>query len=192
MSLTSIDFFSIGIAYAGSQREDIRELLLPAISDTSVSLEIAAISALALGFVFVGTCDGDVTMAVLQTMMEREESELSDKWGRFLALGLALLYLGMLLRRSYLLFNDSRLTLLMNSIRPTRSFRRDDRNFESGRSTSRKGFSRSRRHVLLRWNRKRTQDSICPSPVYRSHRCGEGERSSPSDRSDWNRLDCDG
>ncbi|GAA5839665.1 hypothetical protein JCM5353_003335 [Sporobolomyces roseus] len=84
----------IGIAYAGSQRDDIRELLLPAISDTSVSLEIAAISALALGFVFVGTCDGDVTMAVLQTMMEREESELNDKWGRFLALGLALLYLG--------------------------------------------------------------------------------------------------
>jgi len=35
-------------------------------------------------------------MAVLQTMMEREESELNDKWGRFLALGLALLYLGTL------------------------------------------------------------------------------------------------
>ncbi|GAA5942710.1 proteasome regulatory particle base subunit RPN1 [Sporobolomyces koalae] len=84
----------IGIAYAGSQREDIRELLLPAISDTAVSLEIAAISALALGFVFVGTCDGDVTMAVLQTMMEREEAELKEKWGRFMALGLALLYLG--------------------------------------------------------------------------------------------------
>ncbi|GAA5945230.1 hypothetical protein JCM1841_004979, partial [Sporobolomyces salmonicolor] len=83
----------IGIAYAGSQREDIRELLLPAISDTTVSMEIAAISALALGFVFVGSCDGDVTMAVLQTMMERDEAELKDKWGRFLALGLALLYL---------------------------------------------------------------------------------------------------
>ncbi|KAI5477625.1 26S proteasome regulatory subunit [Pseudohyphozyma bogoriensis] len=84
----------IGIAYAGTQREDIREILLPAISDTSVSLEIAAISSLALGFIFVGSCDGDVTMAVLQTMMEREEKELKEKWGRFLSLGLALLYLG--------------------------------------------------------------------------------------------------
>jgi 26S proteasome regulatory subunit N1 len=85
---------SIGIAYAGTHREDIRELLLPAIADTSVSLEIASISALALGFVFVGSSDGEVTEAVLQTMMEREEKELSEKWGRFLALGLALLYLG--------------------------------------------------------------------------------------------------
>ncbi|GAA5878862.1 hypothetical protein JCM8547_001492 [Rhodosporidiobolus lusitaniae] len=84
----------IGIAYAGTQREDIRELLLPAIADTSVSLEIAAVTALALGFVFVGSCDGDVTSSVLQTMMEREEAELKEKWGRFLALGLALLYLG--------------------------------------------------------------------------------------------------
>ncbi|GAA6024580.1 hypothetical protein JCM10207_008663 [Rhodosporidiobolus poonsookiae] len=84
----------IGIAYAGTQREDIRELLLPTIADTSVSLEIASMAALALGFVFVGSCDGDVTEAVLQTMMEREEKELGEKWGRFLALGLALLYLG--------------------------------------------------------------------------------------------------
>lgn len=51
-------------------------------------------SALALGFIFVGSCDGDVTSAILQTMLEREEAELKEKWGRFLSLGLALLYLG--------------------------------------------------------------------------------------------------
>lgn len=84
----------IGIAYAGTQREDIRELLIAAISDTAVSMEIASMSALALGFIFVGSCDGEVTMAILQTMMEREEVELKEKWGRFLSLGLALLYLG--------------------------------------------------------------------------------------------------
>ncbi len=84
----------LGIAYAGTQREDIRELLLPAIADTTVSLEIASMTALALGFIFVGSCDGEVTMAVLQTMMEREEDELKGKWGKFLSLGLALLYLG--------------------------------------------------------------------------------------------------
>lgn len=70
------------------------ELLLPAIGDGTVTMEIAAISALALGFIFVGSSNGDVAMAILQTMMEREEAELKEKWGRFLGLGLALLYLG--------------------------------------------------------------------------------------------------
>ncbi|KDE04534.1 26S proteasome regulatory subunit N1 [Microbotryum lychnidis-dioicae p1A1 Lamole] len=83
----------IGIAYAGTQREDIRELLLPAIADSAVTMEIAAMTSLALGFIFVGSCDGEVTMAILQTMMEREEAELKSKWGRFLGLGLAVLYL---------------------------------------------------------------------------------------------------
>ncbi|ORY54156.1 armadillo-type protein [Leucosporidium creatinivorum] len=84
----------IGIAYAGTHREDIREILLPAIGDTSVSMEVASMTALALGFIFVGSCDGEVTMTILQTMMEREEAELNSKWGRFLSLGLALLFLG--------------------------------------------------------------------------------------------------
>ncbi|KAK4046358.1 proteasome regulatory particle base subunit [Microbotryomycetes sp. JL201] len=84
----------IGIAYAGTHREDIRELLLPAVGDSSVSMEIASMTALALGFIFVGSCDGDVTMTILQTMMEREEADLKSKWGRFMGLGLALLYLG--------------------------------------------------------------------------------------------------
>lgn len=57
-------------------------------------MEIVAISALALGFIFVGSGNGDVAMAILQTMMERDETELKEKWGRFLGLGLALLYLG--------------------------------------------------------------------------------------------------
>lgn len=86
--------YRIGIAYAGTHREDIRELLLPAIGDTAVSMEVAAMTALALGFIFVGSCDGEVAMTILQTMMEREEAELKSKYGRFLSLGLALLFLG--------------------------------------------------------------------------------------------------
>lgn len=84
----------IGIAYAGSQREDIRDLLLPTLQDSAVSMEVASMAALALGFVFVGSCDEDVTMGVVSTMMERDEAQLKEKWGRFLALGVALLYLG--------------------------------------------------------------------------------------------------
>lgn len=51
-------------------------------------------ASLALGFIFVGSADGDVTGTILQAMMEREEKELDEKWARFMGLGLALLYLG--------------------------------------------------------------------------------------------------
>lgn len=96
MPSTGSSSYSIGIAYAGSQREDIRDLLLPTLQDSAVSMEVASMAALALGFVFVGSCDEDVTMGVVSTMMERDEAQLKEKWGRFLALGVALLYLGML------------------------------------------------------------------------------------------------
>jgi 26S proteasome regulatory subunit N1 len=42
----------------------------------------------------VSKCNGDVTSTILQTMMERSEAELKDTFARYLALGLALTYLG--------------------------------------------------------------------------------------------------
>jgi hypothetical protein len=57
-------------------------------------MEIASLSALALGFIGVGSCNYEVTSTILQTLMEREDSQLSDKWARFMALGLALIFLG--------------------------------------------------------------------------------------------------
>ena len=84
----------IGIAYAGAGRLDILEKLLPVASDTGISMEISSMAALALGFIFVGTANGDVTGGILQAMMEREEKELDEKWTRFMGLGLALLYFG--------------------------------------------------------------------------------------------------
>ncbi|KAI9314316.1 armadillo-type protein [Dichotomocladium elegans] len=86
--------FGLGLAYAGSAREEISEMLLPIVSDTTLSMELSALAALALGMVFVGTCDGDVSSTIIQTMLERDPEYLKDTWGRFMALGLALLYLG--------------------------------------------------------------------------------------------------
>jgi 26S proteasome regulatory subunit N1 len=57
-------------------------------------MELSSLAALALGLVFVGSCDGDITSTILQTMMEREDIYLKDTWSRFMALGLGLLYLG--------------------------------------------------------------------------------------------------
>lgn len=84
----------IGIAHAGTHREDIMNLLVPHIEDTSVAMQVSAIAALALGFVYVGSGDGDISRTILQTMMEREVDQLNNKWSRYLGLGLALLYLG--------------------------------------------------------------------------------------------------
>ncbi|RAL65640.1 hypothetical protein DID88_005311 [Monilinia fructigena] len=59
----------LGLAYAGSNREELLELLLPIVTDTSVEMQISAMAALSLGMIF-------------------------DKWTRFMALGLGLLFFG--------------------------------------------------------------------------------------------------
>ncbi|KAG1614959.1 hypothetical protein G6F46_006561 [Rhizopus delemar] len=86
--------FGLGLAYAGSSRAQIADLLLPIVSDTSLSMELSSMAALSLGIAFVGSCDGDITSTILQTMMEREDQYLKESWSRFMALGLGLLYLG--------------------------------------------------------------------------------------------------
>jgi 26S proteasome regulatory subunit N1 len=59
-------------------------------------MEIISLTALSLGFIFVGSCNGDIAGVILEKMMEKEEAQLNEKWARFLALGLALLYVGKL------------------------------------------------------------------------------------------------
>lgn len=73
---------------------DLYERLSPIVFDTGLSMEIASMAALALGFIFVGSANGDVAGTFLQALMERSETELSEKWARFMGLALALLYLG--------------------------------------------------------------------------------------------------
>ncbi|CAL1709128.1 unnamed protein product [Somion occarium] len=79
----------------GSHREDLLQLLLPHVADDAVSMEVASLSALALGFVFVGSGNGEIVSTILQTLMEREDSQLGEKWARYMALGLALVNLGL-------------------------------------------------------------------------------------------------
>lgn len=114
--------FSLGVAYAGSDREDVISVLLPVLADpkssmevrsmcrkqvcsrttspcecltrTSICDQVVGIAALACGQVAVGSCNGEVTSTILQTLMEKSETELKDTYARFLALGLGLTYLG--------------------------------------------------------------------------------------------------
>ncbi|CAX45590.1 26S proteasome regulatory subunit, putative [Candida dubliniensis CD36] len=84
----------LGIAFAGSANEDVLNLLLPLVSDLDISLEISCLAALALGHIFVGTCHGDVTSTILQTLLERDYTQLTNKFIKFMSLGLGLLYMG--------------------------------------------------------------------------------------------------
>ena len=93
MQVSHAVLYSLGVAYAGTGREDIVELLAPIITDTGLSMELSAMAALAAAFVQVGTCHGDLTSSILQTMMERDEAQLKDKHGVFMALALGLLYM---------------------------------------------------------------------------------------------------
>jgi 26S proteasome regulatory subunit N1 len=85
----------LGLAYAGSNKEDLLEVLLPIVTDTSLEMQLSAMAALSLGLIFVGTANGDVLDAIIQTFMDEDrQKQLKDKWTRFMALGLALLYFG--------------------------------------------------------------------------------------------------
>uniref|UniRef100_A0A2K6AZ91 26S proteasome non-ATPase regulatory subunit RPN1 C-terminal domain-containing protein n=1 Tax=Macaca nemestrina TaxID=9545 RepID=A0A2K6AZ91_MACNE len=86
--------FGLGLAYAGSNREDVLTLLLPVMGDSKSSMEVAGGTALVSGMMAVGSCNGDVTSTILQTIMEKSEAELKDTYTRWLSLGLGLNHLG--------------------------------------------------------------------------------------------------
>lgn len=85
----------LGLSYAGSNKDELLAYLLPIISDTSQEMRVSAMAALACGLVFVGSSHAEAGEAIIMTLMDDErKSQLTDKWTRFLALGLGLLYFG--------------------------------------------------------------------------------------------------
>ncbi|RKF55201.1 26S proteasome regulatory subunit rpn-1 [Golovinomyces cichoracearum] len=91
--MTSI--MGLGLAYAGSNKDVLLDLLLPIVVDTSLDMQISAMAALSLGIIFVGSSNSDVSEAIVQTFLDDErEYQLKDKWTRFMALGLGLLFFG--------------------------------------------------------------------------------------------------
>uniref|UniRef100_A0A4W3HXI2 Proteasome 26S subunit ubiquitin receptor, non-ATPase 2 n=1 Tax=Callorhinchus milii TaxID=7868 RepID=A0A4W3HXI2_CALMI len=86
--------FGLGLAYAGSNREDVLALLLPVMRDSKSSMEVIGVTALACGMIAVGSCNGEVTSTILETIMDKSEQELKDTYSRWLPLGLGLNHLG--------------------------------------------------------------------------------------------------
>jgi 26S proteasome regulatory subunit N1 len=84
----------LSFTYAGSARADLLEAISPIILDSGNSTQLQATAALAIGLIYVGTCDEDACTAIVQTLLEKTEAELQDPFTTLFALGLGLLFLG--------------------------------------------------------------------------------------------------
>ncbi|EFW98665.1 26S proteasome regulatory subunit [Grosmannia clavigera kw1407] len=85
----------LGLAYAGSHNDMLLDRLLPIITDTSNDMQTSAMAALACGLIFVGSSHADTSEAIITTLLDDDRKpQLTDKWTRFLGLGLGLLFFG--------------------------------------------------------------------------------------------------
>lgn len=84
----------IALGCAGTERQEIANKLLPYVADDASSMQVAASAALSLAFVYVGSGNADIAITIVQTLMERDEAALSDKWARFFGVALGLIFLG--------------------------------------------------------------------------------------------------
>ncbi|KAL2318544.1 hypothetical protein Fmac_032420 [Flemingia macrophylla] len=84
----------LGIAYAGSQNKQLRDKLVPILSDSTASLDVIAFTTISLGLICVSSCNEEVAQAIISSLKNRSESELENPLTRLLPLGLGLLFLG--------------------------------------------------------------------------------------------------
>ncbi|OIR58262.1 MAG: 26S proteasome regulatory subunit N1, RPN1/PSMD2 [Amphiamblys sp. WSBS2006] len=82
----------LALAYSGTAEERVRDVLCPMLSrETSL---VACAAALALGHVFLGTCDGEIASSIVQVLFERSAEAQEHTVFRYAALGLGLLFFG--------------------------------------------------------------------------------------------------
>lgn len=83
----------LGYAYAGTQKEDVKEILVPMLADSDQPLEVQCFSAYALAMVFVGTADEDICETMTNCLLEVPEANLRDACVRYLILALGCMFL---------------------------------------------------------------------------------------------------
>lgn len=84
----------LGLAYVGTARNDVIELIIPALESASGAEQIA-ICSLSLGLVSLGTCNAEVSSAILTKLVDLRESDtLKSSHMNLTVLGLGLCYLG--------------------------------------------------------------------------------------------------
>lgn len=84
----------LGLAYAGSNKPELTEILVSVIN-SPYEMRVRAMAALAAGLVAVGSGNSEVTEAIITILLDEDQKHaLNDKWARFLGLGLGLLFVG--------------------------------------------------------------------------------------------------
>jgi len=61
----------LSMAYAGSCRSELLELVSPIILDSDNSIVLQAIASLSIGMIFCGSCDEDATESIIQILLEK-------------------------------------------------------------------------------------------------------------------------
>ncbi|KAJ8129496.1 hypothetical protein O1611_g4136 [Lasiodiplodia mahajangana] len=85
----------LGLAYAGSKRRDVIEYLLPTVNDPKGPMQINGLAALSLGLIHIGTANPEICESFIAMLMDEDNKvKLTDKWARFVSLGLGLLFFG--------------------------------------------------------------------------------------------------
>lgn len=87
----------LGIAYAATNKDDVRNVLVPVLMDVDTSADTAALAALSLGLVFIGSGDEDISMSLFQVLSDRKDTPEVNSEAMvpiFMPLALGLLFLG--------------------------------------------------------------------------------------------------
>ncbi|KAI1301580.1 26S proteasome non-ATPase regulatory subunit 2 [Halotydeus destructor] len=88
----------LGLAYAGSNREDVISSILPVVSDPKQPLEVAGIAALTCGLIAVGSANAEVTSTCIEVLMTKDNDSKfefkNEPFAKFLSLAIGLCYLG--------------------------------------------------------------------------------------------------
>lgn len=83
----------LGFAYAGTEKMDVKELLIPILADSEQPLEVQCFAAYAAALVFPGSCDEDLVENCLSCLMEKDEKQLLEPCVRYLILALGSFFL---------------------------------------------------------------------------------------------------
>lgn len=85
----------MGLAYAGTNRQDVLNLLLPVIQSPDVPLEVLAVVSVSCGLIAVSSLDSEVSSVLINKLIDNKDTQtITNNNMRFLLLGLGLLYLG--------------------------------------------------------------------------------------------------
>lgn len=84
----------LGYAYAGTRKEDVKELLIPLLADSEQKLQVQCMAAYALATVFVASADEDISETMINCLMEVPETKLKEPCVRYLILALGCMFLG--------------------------------------------------------------------------------------------------